>query len=560
MNFAGRTSSVRITVVITSVFTVAIAASAIGKSSSIPHFQTTGAATQLIVDGKPFLILGGELGNSTASSEESLQSVWPTLEALHLNTVLAPVYWEQLEPTEGKFDYTLVDSPIDQARAHHFKLVLLWFGVWKNSMSTYVPAWVKQDEKRFPRAEDQEGNRLDILSPFSQVTLETDETAFASLMRHLREKDSSRHTVLMVQAENEIGMLPKACDYSDLAKSAMNDAVPSQLLDQIKTSNPVDSAAAALWRQHGSPTSGNWTEVFGSDDAGAEVFMAWHYAQFIEALVKAGKAEYPLPMYVNVALNFPGKKPGQYPAGGAVPHLLDVWRAGARDLDAISPDVYFLDFGDWTAKYLAVGRPLFVPETMRTERAAANALFLIGAQNAIGFSPFAIESVPDWPNELLGQTYGLLGQLMPEIAQAQSEGNIYGLLPHVRADGTVDFSSQTIHIGDYILTVTFDGPSPAFPTTQPIADPAMRGRGLPTSGGLLYVTGPGEYTVIGTGVKIRHSADTEKVGLLSVDEWTCRNGRWSHYRWLNGDQTNQGREVHLYPGDLKMQRVKLYQF
>jgi len=57
--------------------------------------------------------------------------------------------------------------------------------------------------------------------------------------------------------------------------------------------------------------------------------MAWHYARYADALAVAGKAAYSPPMYVNAALNRMGKAPGEYPSGGPLPHLLDVWKAGA---------------------------------------------------------------------------------------------------------------------------------------------------------------------------------------------------------------------------------------
>ncbi|HKP11717.1 MAG TPA: beta-galactosidase, partial [Blastocatellia bacterium] len=178
------------------------------QGQTLPHLRKRGAATQLVVDGKPFLILGGELGNSSSSSLEYMRPIWQKLVALHLNTVLVPVYWELIEPTEGHFDFSLVDGLIKEARAHQLRLVPLWFGSWKNSMSCYAPAWVKTDPKRFPRSQDKTGRGMEILSPFSEENVEADARAFAAFMRHLREVDGQDHTVIMVQVENEIGMIP----------------------------------------------------------------------------------------------------------------------------------------------------------------------------------------------------------------------------------------------------------------------------------------------------------------------------------------------------------------
>jgi len=105
------------------------------------------------VDGKPFLALAGELLNSSATSVEYMKAVWPKLAEAKLNTVLAGVSWNQIEPQEGKFDFRVLDGVIEGARAHNLRLVLLWFGTWKNGLSSYPPDWVKKDFERFPRAQ-----------------------------------------------------------------------------------------------------------------------------------------------------------------------------------------------------------------------------------------------------------------------------------------------------------------------------------------------------------------------------------------------------------------------
>jgi beta-galactosidase GanA len=176
------------------------------QSYPIAHLREQGNATQLIVDGKPFLVLGGELGNSSTSSLDYMKPFWPKLVKLNLNTILAPVYWDLIEPEEGKFDFTLVDGLIQDARHYNLRLVLLWFASWKNSMSCYAPVWVKTSQERFPRAQDKNGKGMEILSAFSSKNRDADARAFAALMRHIREVDKKKHTVIMVQVENEVGM------------------------------------------------------------------------------------------------------------------------------------------------------------------------------------------------------------------------------------------------------------------------------------------------------------------------------------------------------------------
>jgi len=283
--------------------------------SEVPHLRTQGEATQLVVDGRPFLMLAGELGNSTASDLEYLRQHWPRLRALHLNTVLAPVSWELIEPDEGQFDFALVDGLIEDARAHGLRLVLLWFGSWKNSMSSYAPAWVKRDHQRFPRSRTSDGRGLEILSPFHEANRDADALAFATLMGHLRELDGAQHTVLMVQVENEIGMIPEARDRSEVADRLFAGAVPAALLEYLSAHRTsLAPALRSRWESHGARTGGTWEEVFGRDLGTDEIFMAWHFAVYAEAVAAAGRAEHDLPLFVNAALIRPGRKPGEYPS------------------------------------------------------------------------------------------------------------------------------------------------------------------------------------------------------------------------------------------------------
>ena len=264
-----------------------------------------------------FLILGGELGNLSASDIDYIRPLWPKLKQLHLNTALAPVYWELLEPADGKFDFTLVDSMLAAVRQQDLKLVLLWFGSWKNSMSCYAPEWVKTNQQKFERARNSGRHGLEILSAFNNTNLQADINAFSSLMKHIAQTDSVQHTVIMVQVENEIGMLTDAREYTNTANAAFHNRVPGELINYLqKNKTALVPEFLQLWQQHGFSTVGSWEEIFGKGLSTDEIFQAWQYAVYANAVAKAGKKVYPIPMFVNTALNYKNVSPGQYPSAG----------------------------------------------------------------------------------------------------------------------------------------------------------------------------------------------------------------------------------------------------
>jgi beta-galactosidase GanA len=524
----------------------------VAQENSLPHLRRHGAATQLVVDGRPFLIRGGELGNSSSSSLDYMRPVWPKLAALKLNTVVIPVYWELVEPAEGRFDFQLVDGLLREARAHGLRLVPLWFASWKNSMSCYAPAWVKTNQTRFPRAEDASGRGMEILSPFSRENAEADARAFAALMRHLREVDSREHTVVMVQVENEIGMIPDSRDRSPEADKLFNGPVPAELISYLERhKETLTPELRAAWLAAGAKTRGTWEEVFGRGLATDEIFMAWHFARYTNRVAEAGKADLDLPMYVNAALIRPGYQPGQYPSAGPLPHVYDIWRAGAPRIDFLSPDIYFPNFMEWARRYRRPDNPLFIPEVQSGPPNAAQALYVFGQFDAVGFSPFSIESVEGPTADKLADGYDLVAQLEPLIVEHQGDGTMAGLLIEGPEPQRVP---QRVRLGGYVLNVTYERPPSSTQGGQASDTPA---------GGLVISTGPGEFVIAGTGIVITFEADSPGaplVGLLSVQEGKYVNGEWRPGRWLNGDQTHQGRHVRLPPGRFDIQRVKLYRY
>lgn len=502
------------------------------------------------------LLLAGELGNSSASSAAYMAPHWPRLRQMHLNTVLTPVSWELIEPVEGRFQWDSVDSLLKAARANDLKLVLLWFGAWKNSMSTYVPAWVKRDQTRFPRAQLPNGQSVEILSAFAQQTREADARAFAALLAHLKSVDGDKNTVLMVQVENEVGMLPIAREYGPVADRQFRERVPAELVRALTAStSDYDTDARRLWQEHGAKTEGDWTALFGEGDAAAEVFMAWHYARFIDALAAAGKSAYPLPMYVNAALNRMGRAPGEYPSGGPVPHLLDVWKAGAPTLDLLAPDIYFPSFVDLASRYVRADNALFIPEANRADRpeVPANAFYAFGKLDAIGFGPFSIESLDDEQSRGLASAYAILEQLSPMILASQGLKRMSGFRPRVLEDETVIDVPVSEVIGDYRFTVSFVDTQSA-KASQKTAN----------HGGLIIQTGAEDYLIAGQGMVITFKPAGDGPPLAGIDSaWEGTfdaRGTWVPGRLLNGDQTHQGRHVRLAPGQFQIQRVRLYRY
>ena len=541
--------------------TSAVSAAAV----EMPQLKVDHGATQLYVDGKPYMILGGELLNSAASSLDHLSKQWAKLDTMHLNTVLAPVYWELIEPQEGAFDFKMVDGLIEQARSHNKRVVLLWFGSWKNSMSSYAPHWVKADQARFPRSERSDGTGIEILTPSSKANLEADAKAFVALMEHVKKVDGSRHTVIMVQVENEIAMIPEPRDHSKLANAAFAAPVPSELTSYLNAhKDTLTPEMRAAWGGHGFKTGASWEATFGASPWTDEMFNAWEQARFAGEIAARGKAVYSLPMFVNAALVRPGYLPGRYPSGGPLPHLFDIWRAAAPSIDILSPDIYFPNFVEWANKYAVPGNPLFIPETGHggPVESTANALYAFGQKGLIGFSPFGIEHPEGESVQVLADLYKLLDELAPYILASQGTGKIIGLRPPTTYDGTADTAAQRLTLGDYSLTVSFPEP---FPRADQKCDSAVCAARLTPAarGGLVIQIGPDEFLVAGSGIRIAFGMRDQGAGQAGLDSvWEGRfvNGAWKPGRLLNGDDTDEGREVVLPTDRLYLQRVRLYRY
>ena len=532
----------------------------------LPHLERQGSATRLVVEGKPFLMISGELHNSTCGGFEYMRPVWKQMAKKHLNSVIASVSWELLEAQSGKYDFTLVDSMLSGAREEDLKLVLIWFGSWKNSGSIYIPSWVKKNYEKYPRAKDENGKPLEILSTFGNESFEADSKAFAALMRHIRDVDSVNQTVIMVQVENEIGLLDHMGetpgnarrDFSDPANEAYSSQVPEELINYlIAHKEKLFPELYQVWSINGFKTQGTWEEIFGKSELKSEMkdwqfysyyteelFMAWNYAKYVEKIAARGKKEYPIPMYVNAWLKQPSTSwPGRYPSGGPLPQVLDIWRAGAPSIDFISPDIYIDEF-TWACKeFIRGGNPLFIPETRGGAIGAARAFYVFGEFDAGCFAPFGIDNERYRVNDPLDAAYSLLQNMSSAILENQGKGTMRGML--------VDSVSTTqeFELGEYRIKAVLA-------TTE---SPRI-------SGGIIIQTGPEEYIVAGQGLDVFFSPKdaSMRAGIEVADEGVFENGKWIPNRRLNGDETHastyDGTGIRLNYQNVSVQKVSLYKY
>ncbi len=510
-------------------------------AAELPRVEKTSSGSyQLLVDGHPFLILGAQVSNSSGW-KEPLDRAWPWFKLLNANTAEVPIYWEAVEPDPGHFDFSSVDAVLEGARKNNLRLVLLWFATWKNGEMDYAPGWVKQDTKRFPRMLDRAGGQIRVLSPLVEETRSADARAFAAVMRHLKEVDSEQRTVIMVQVENEPGSLESDRDYSPEANRAFAGAVPASLV-------------RALHKQ-----PGTWSAVFGAEE-GSEAFAAYYVASYVEAVAAAGKAEYPVPMYVNVWLrerkNF--ERPGDaYPSGGATSNMLNLWKAVTRHLDAISPDNYVLDYAGYRevlGKYNRPDNPLFVPETAPGPLSARYMFYALGENHALSFSPFGIDAQipPDIPFTReallsgLAANFQLLAPAVETVARLQQANAIQVAVEEDR------ITDLRLSFDRFESVVTFGTPKPSYGGLFGTGTKNRTGRTM------IAQTAPDEFLILGFDALVRfmprRSPDLRRAQFVWAEEGSFVNGEWKRSRLLNGDETFFGIN---FPAEGKWVKVKL---
>ncbi|UWZ82286.1 GH35 family beta-galactosidase [Occallatibacter riparius] len=494
------------------------------STKPIPAIQKNGDSYRLLVDGAPYLMLGGQVHNSDTSNDDDLNKALDVLASWHSNTAEVPIYWEAIEPKEGQFDFSSVDLAIEAARKRELHLVFLWFGTWKNGESHYVPEWVKRDKQKYTRVQGSHGEETEIVSPLCHAAMEADSRAFAAVMRHIKSVDEAQRTVLMMQVENEPGQLGTDRDYSDAANREFNQPVPKELLSSLESHHQQLAAPMArVWSK--STKAGNWKQVF--DDLAPETFSAWMISNYVNTVAGAGKHEYPLPMYVNVWLIEGVERAGRWPSGGATVNAFDVWKAAGSSIDVLAPDIYYPKFYDVAVQYTRPDNPLFVPETNFNPYFIGFAYTTFGQFNGIGFSPFGIDDVVrNTTGAAIGagfeDTYRILRPMLPTIARYQFTGKLH---PVLQGLGNGEDWKQSIRVGDGLaanidFTASFD--------------PA-KGR----ASGMIIELAPDDFVVMGTGFDVTFrelDGPLRDAQLISIEEGTFQEQKWIPSRRLNGDE------------------------
>jgi beta-galactosidase GanA len=481
----------------------------------------------LLIEGSPYFILGGQVHNSSAWPS-MMPQIWSAVEEMHLNTVEVPIYWEQIESQKGKFDFSLIDTLLNQSRVHKVHLILLWFATWKNGSDHYMPEWMKRDPGKYPNVINKNGKPVDSPSPNIDATMEADKSAFASVMKYLRETDT-KNIVIMMQVENESGSWGSVRDYSEPSQKLFESSVPKELLkpELLKALHvPVI-------------TEGSWQKVFG--ERADEYFQAWSIARFVGQVAAAGKAEYSLPMYVNAALRDPISNPSAttYESGGPTDNVIPIWKIAAPALDLVAPDIY-LSGNEKILKVIELydrsDNALFVPE-ISSARDYAKYLYEIFSHGGIGYSPFGIdangrsESETELTKRLnpFAQEYIVIGSMMRELAKWAFEGKIKAV---VESD---DHADQSIDLGSWQANVSFgsgDRNVSAIPNTQPIAK------------AMIIQLDENKFVLIGTLCRITFHPAGNNLGkawqYLKVEEGQFEDGKFKMLRILNGDETDWG--------------------
>ncbi len=510
--------------------------------NAIPRIGMEQGIPTLYVKERPFFALAGEIHNSSAESLDYMEKkVWPNLKGLNLNTLVVPLYWNRIEPVEGAFDFSLLDGLIRQARIHGMHLILLWFGLWKNAESMYVPNWMKQDTKRYFRAEKVTGERMNTISPFCDAAVAKDAEAFRQVMAHVRWVDAEESTVIMIQVENELGLLGSSCDYSPKAREKFEQPLPEELAKVVKEWE--DSPSAYCLKQKNTNRSyETWRETFGED--AQEIFMAYYFAKAVEKITAAGRGEYPLPCYVNTWIKQFPWYPGSYPSGGPVKEMHRIWKLAAPSLFTIAPDIYVPYAAEVMEEYSYEGNPLVIPEIRKDAVTASYAFYAFMEHHAICYSPFGIEDLGKdsdrtqtpteemiealkldplsfdltGTREALSKTYHLILEVQPLYLHYRGSRRMKSYL-----------QGKDFEQGTYFRFKYYDIEIEYFPKTA----------GCPAAAGVIFELQDHKFLMIGMMSRFRFypkAGENQNVDFLKIEIGSIKNGAFQPYQEMNGDE------------------------
>ena len=500
-------------------------------SAQLPHLKKNEyGVTQIVVKGKPFLMLAGEVYNSSASDSAYMKKTMKTLKEANFNSVFVPLSWELIEPVEHQFDFSSIDQLITIARRNNLKLVFLWLATWKNGISPYAPIWLMQNTEKYWRVKDSAGKNTQTLSAFCPATLEADKNAYCQVMKHIAKVDAKENTVIAMQVENEVGVFGQTRDFSQQANEAFNKEVPQQLIQYlVKNEATLEIEIKTAWKENGAKTSGSWTEVFGKNDFTDLFFMAWQYGSYVNKIAAEGKKILALPTYVNCwmpATPSPNPrpnytKPGTYPSGGPIIMVADIWKAAAPAIDIIAPDIYGNDFDLQVGFFHRNDNPLFIPET---KAIAGRATYAFANHNAICFSPFGIDNLTDSMKE----EYSMLKQLSPLILQYQGSGRIKAFYRNENdtIGGSIKLNTD-VQINVHLTRPYYRRDESLY----------VNGR-FPSTYGIYIQTSDSECIVAGKNIYVSaKSTNPDKdVWLRDVWEGNFINGKWKRNALMNGDE------------------------
>jgi hypothetical protein len=382
------------------------------------------------------------------------------------------------------------------------------------------------------------------LSVFSNALFEADKAAYCRLMNHLAETDT-QNTVIMVQVENEVGLLGAGRDRSAAAQAAWNSPVPEVLRKALANDPGAFDPPLADVLKPIITSDASWEAHFGEGNPAAdEAFMACAFAGYVGGLAAAGKEILALPAYANAWIGpQPGQElPGNYPSGGPTARMLPVWHAVAPSLDFLAPDIYVPNSAEVMEQYASPGNPLFIPEARFR---AGDAFLSVGRFGGFGYHVFGLEDAR--PGNQYSEACRAIVALTRDIVDAQRDGRIFGFALEPDDDGVeTGLGGITVSIRNaaklYTAMLLDAGvvlpPPPELPgETEGAAHGHTPGDSRPF--GLVIQLSALEFLVVGQGALFDfHQADAA-LEVDSVRELRLTSEGWEEGRLLNGDERLQ---------------------